>query len=223
MFISGFPSGGGPTYGFGTYMEVYNAADTTIYLDGFLIGNTWGGMHQGDVNQFPCATFNIQSRLDSTSLWLSIIQAFPGSGRDYPIAPGHAKVIAMDAMNHIAASPTTNQVDLSNADFEQHGDDADIDNPFVPNIITVRGGVGILGRGYPVSPGQAYALLLPTAVSQLTPAEIDGQQGGKVPVVRVPTPYVVDVFSVESTPERTVATAWYQSGGRGCVPSSPRL
>ena len=121
-------------------MEVYNAADTTIYLDRMLIGSTWGGMHRGDLASGPCETFNIASRLDSTSLWLSLIQAFPGSGREFPIAPGQAKVIAMDAMNHIAASPTTNQVDLSNAAFEQHGDDADIDNPFVPNMVTVRGG-----------------------------------------------------------------------------------
>lgn len=54
------------------------------------------------------------------------------------------------AMNHILASPTTNQVDLSRADFEQHGSDADIDNPFVPNMIGLIGGVGHFGRGFAI-------------------------------------------------------------------------
>ena len=185
LFIYRYPAGSGPTYGFGTYLEVYNAADTTIYLDGFMIANTWGGMHMGDIVTRPCESFNTASRLDSTSIWLSIIQAFPGSGREYPIAPGLAKVIAMDAMNHILASPQTNQLDLSRADFEQYGNESDIDNPFVPNMITVRGGIGILGRGYPVSSGQSYALLMPTVATQLIPAEIEGQQGGNIPASRV--------------------------------------
>ena len=209
---------GGPAYGFGTYLEVYNAADTTIYLDGMLIGSTWGGMHRGDLARGPCETFNIASRLDSTSLWLGLVQAFPGAGRDFPIAPGQAKVIAMDAMNHSAASPTTNQVDLSNAAFEQHGDDADIDNPFVPNMITVRGGIGIFGRGYLVTPSNSYALLLPGAASRLVPGEIAALGGGSFAAYRVTPAFILDVLSVLGTPEETKSTSWYQGGGRICTP-----
>lgn len=218
IFVYVYPSGG-PTYGFGTYLEVYNAADTTIFLDGVLIGNTWGGMHMGNVTTFHCETFNIVSRLDSTSLWLGLIQAFPGSGREYPIAPGQAKVIAMDAMNHAAASPTTNQIDLSNADFEQHGNDADIDNPYVPNMINIHAGSGALGRGYPIDLGQSYALLLPTAASNLIPGEIDVQQEGqKYTAYRASRDYVLDVVSIKVTPALEAATGWYRGGGRRCSP-----
>lgn len=147
------------------------------------------------------------------------LQAFPGSGREYPIAPGQAKVIAMDAMNHIAASPTTNQVDLSIADFEQHGDDADIDNPFVPNMVRVFGGTGVFGRGYPNQLPNAYVLLAPTSSSNFIAGEIDTQQqGSKIAALRASPAIVLDVVSVMDTPERVAGTGWYLGGGRWCFP-----
>ena len=53
-----------------------------------------------------------RQRMDTSHVWAQLIFAFPGSGHDYPIAPGTAKVVAMDAINHRAASPETDQVDL---------------------------------------------------------------------------------------------------------------
>jgi hypothetical protein len=56
-------------------------------------------------------------------------------------------VIALDALNHAVLGEK--QFDLTGAAFEQHGNDADIDNPFVPDLINVRASSGALGRGYP--------------------------------------------------------------------------
>lgn len=62
LFVYAYPSGG-PTYGYGTYTEVYNAADTTIYLDGFLLGKTWGGCIKEILPRFPA------QRLTSHLAW----------------------------------------------------------------------------------------------------------------------------------------------------------
>ena len=48
-----------------------------------------------------------------------VVTAFPGSGRDFPIRLGEAKVVAMDAINHATAAPIFRQPDLSRADFEE--------------------------------------------------------------------------------------------------------
>lgn len=207
-----------PSYGYGTYMEVFNASDTTIFLDGMLVGNTWGGMHSAQVPELPCATFNAVSRLDSLYLHLLNVISFPGTGGSFPILPGEAKVIAMDAMNHAAASPSTNQLNLSQAHFEQHGDDGDIDNPFVPDMVRVFTGTGIFGRGYPVSPGIAYAIMLPGTSDQVVISNLQSVAGSDVRVWRVPKSRIIDVFSTLNVPAKIEATAWYQGGGRICHP-----
>ena len=203
-------------YGWGTYLEVFNASDSTIYLDGILVAATWGGMNLADVDR-PCDTFNYAKRTDSTAIWVNLIWGFPGAGREYPIRAGEAKVIAMDAMNHATAAPNMGNNDLSRADFEQHGDEADIDNPFVPDMIRVRGGPGFFGRGYPFAFGQAYALLLPSASRQLEPGTLDVLAGGGFTVYRVARDQVLDVAGFMDTPESLAATGWYRGGGRECI------
>ena len=54
---------------------------------------------------------------------------FPGSGTDYPLAPGHAALVAKEAIDHSAISPW--QPDLSHADFEWP---VGVNNPDVPNL-----------------------------------------------------------------------------------------
>jgi hypothetical protein len=182
-------------YGYGTYMEVFNASDTTIFLDKVLIGHTWGGLHWARNPDLPCATFNASARWDPARLWVISVIAFPGSGQDFPVRPGEAKVIAMDAMDHTAASPESNQLNLSAADFEQHGDDADIDNPFVPDMVRVTAGTGVFGRGAPVSPQQSYTLILPSAASAPEIGYIQGIVSGEVSAWKVPAALILDVFS----------------------------
>jgi hypothetical protein len=207
-----------PAYGFGTYLEVYNAADTTIYLDGILVASTSGLLHAGQLPAQPCESFNVVARMDADRLWLRLLQAFPGTGRDFPIAPGKAKVVAMDAINHTAASPTTNQVDLSRADFEQHGDDADIDNPFVPDMVNIRAGTGALGRGYPISLNQAYALVLPLTSSQVDSGFLQLIGEGQWVAYPVNKTRILDVMSIGTDPVKDPLNSSYQGGYRKCTP-----
>lgn len=202
-------------YNWGSYLEVFNASDTTIYLDGVLLAETWGGMHLADTDR-PCETFNYAKRMDSTAIWVNLVWSFPGSGRDFPIRAGEAKVVAIDALNHAEAAPNMGNNDLSRADFEQHGSDADIDNPFVPDMVRVRGGPGFFGRGYPFSFGLAYVLTLPSAIRQLEPGTLDVLAGGEFPVYRVSRDQILDVAGILGTVESLVATGYYSGGGRDC-------
>lgn len=203
-------------YSYGNYVEVFNNADTTAYLDGMLLFMTaspehtdiWGGC---DVN----AAF----REDSAHVWANVIQAFPGSGRDFPIAPRTAKVIAMDALNHRAASPETDQVDLSNADFEQIGSDADINNPFVPDMIKVRADGGAFGRGFPLSAKRSYGIALAMAASQLVSRQLIPRIAGTgITLYGIPASSVLDVVSTTLTPVERAKLDALGASERECVP-----
>jgi hypothetical protein len=188
-------NGKAPFYGMGTYVEVYNNADTTIYLDGMLLFWSRAQMHRDWDNAGGCRG-NEAQRTDPLGIWASIVWAFPGTGREYPIRPGEAKVIAMDALNHAAASPATDQLDLSAAHFEQIGTDADINNPFVPDMIRVEGGTGVLGRGYPTGYGVAIGLALPSARTRLD----NRATVAEGVVARVPRDAVLDVMGLDISP-----------------------
>ncbi len=210
-------------YGFGTYLEVYNNSDTTSYLDGMLLAQTSLTLHYG-FSQYPCASVNTAARLDSTGVAVILIHGFPGGGREYPVLPGEAKVIAVDAMDHNAARPDGGQLDLSRAAFEQIGNEADIDNPFVPNMLRVQAGSGIFGRGYPhqVSP-VAYVLALPASLSSLTKIQLvatTGASGGGELYDSwvIPRGKVLDILGLDSTPE-----AIAQSAQRGTLRCDPWL
>ncbi len=193
-------------YGMGTYIEVYNNSDTTVYLDGMLMARTPLTLHGGWL-EYPCAQYNQALRDDSTAITLTtLFQKFPGDGRNYPILPGEAKVVAMDAIDHNAAAPNLGQQDLSRADFEQYLTDADTDNPFSANMVNVIGGTGIFGRGYPYTTTDiAYVLLLPTPVSEFrtvkmvaTYGTISNGLGQTVDVYSVARDKVLDVLSITS-------------------------
>ncbi len=212
-----------PNYVFGSYIEVYNNSDTTAYLDGMLLAttaswytdNTWNG---------TCTEHPKRLRLDSTAVYSAVILAFPGTGRDYPIRPGEAKVVAMDAMNHAVAAPAKEQVDLSRAPFEQFWTDSDIDNPESVNMIKVVGPAsGVFGHGMPYFNGSLMHVLLAPgarAASTLVTVPTFGASGaGTAEVTRLPSQYILDLMSVEYTPYVYSAAL----GDPRCVPwTSPR-
>lgn len=221
LFVMNTEAGTNLGYGFGTYVEVYNNSDTTVYLDGMLLARTPLPLHYG-FSQYPCDQVNTAVRLDSTGIAVSLIHGFPGSGREFPIRAGEAKVIAVDAMDHHAASPTTGQLDLSQAHFEQYGSDADIDNPFVPDMVRVLAGTGAFGRGYPnANTPQAYVLALPTAFATLRPVRMtlttgaDGG-GGSFEAYMIPRERIVDVLGLDSTPAEIALSV--QRGVLRCNP-----
>lgn len=121
-------------YNYGFYFEVYNNGDTTAYLDGTYVARTSFPVLHTD-NRAPCDAPSYQPyRSDSERLWVTDGVRFPGTGQQYPVPPGEARVVAVDALDHRVASGSTNFADLSGAQFESVGTDADTDNPTAVNM-----------------------------------------------------------------------------------------
>ena len=130
------------------YVEVYNNADTTVYLDGKIIAQAFHFVWDSDNAPSRCVDLE-RWRLDSEGIWAQRVLRFPGSGREYPVPPGQARVVAQQAINHDELYPGSGLPDLSLADFEVFGTGQDIENPAVPNMehIGFRPSVDPLGRG----------------------------------------------------------------------------
>jgi hypothetical protein len=135
-------------YNWGQYIEIYNNGDTTAYLDGMVVAlSNWLVLHTASYAACDAASY-LAFRHDAERLWVSDGIRFPGSGRDFPVAPGQAVVYASDALNHRTAANSDAQEDLSRAHFEHVGGNADIDNPLAINVVPVfatRGGAGDRG------------------------------------------------------------------------------
>ncbi len=142
---------GGPTvqYSMAKYVEVYNNADTTVYLDGKIIAQAFDFVWESDASPSRCLDYE-RWRLDSEGIWSQRALRFPGSGRQYPVLAGRARVVAQQAINHDELYPGFGLPDLSRADFEVVGTGQDIDNPAVPNMehVGFRPSVDPLGRGF---------------------------------------------------------------------------
>ena len=117
---------------FDQFLELYNASDSTRYLDGMLVmrvsGNSEGlgpGADEGADGDIDGVTYIFQ---------------FPGlpGGTEHALKPGQFMVLAVDAVNHKAQWASS--VDLSKADWEFYNQFSpdDIDNPNVPNLINIR-------------------------------------------------------------------------------------
>lgn len=122
---------GGNSYFDAKYLEIFNNADTTIYLDQKILGI--GYDLKRDYPFWPCTTTE-PLRNDPDGIWSRHFFAFPGRGRSHPIRPGEAKVIAKIAADHRKVH--AGLPDLSGADFELTREGAG-DNPSVPNLVDV--------------------------------------------------------------------------------------
>lgn len=150
------------TYEFGGYIELYNNADSTLYLDGMLLGEAWT---QGvSFSETTCADVASVTS-DSQGLWVRKLARFPGAGHDFPLSPGRTAVVATDAIDHRTLTP--GGLDLSGADFEFMGP-SDVDNPAVPNLIDVGLFSSFTGHGMTFDIDWSVPFLaLPQDISQL--------------------------------------------------------
>ena len=155
-----------PEYGSGGFLEVYNNADTTVYLDGLVIGQAFAA--QFGFPNAPCGTYD-QFAIDPNGLWARFFERLPGTGQEYPLAPGATAVLATEALDHSKIVATG--LDLSGADFEFKGF-SDADNPAVPNSIDI--GVGPTPDGHGLS---FFGLgVVPFLTAPLDPATLVLQQ-----------------------------------------------
>jgi len=129
------------SYDFNGYFRLYNNADTTVYLDGVIVGDAYAA--QFDYPTEPCST-DAELTNDPEGVWAHFFQQLPGRGRDFPLAPGQTAVLATDAIDHRSLAP--GGLDLRGATFEFSGY-ADVDNPAVPNAQDIGVGPEPLGHG----------------------------------------------------------------------------
>lgn len=95
-----------------TYFEVYNNGEETVYVDGVCLGNV-----------LSCNTYDFSGQAENVAtgdvddyIWIkTYVWQIPGSGSDYPIAPGESFIIAANAIDH---TELANSIDLTTAEFE---------------------------------------------------------------------------------------------------------
>jgi len=185
---------GNQHYYFGTFVELYNNADTTIYLDGKLFG--LGPYFFGPAEQYdlPCSLTQ-QWQADPEGLWTPQLYRLPGTGTQYPLAPGEAAVLATDAADHSVVDPRW--PDLSNARFEFLGP-ADVDNPAAGNIALVGTSAfsDLFGHG-PWFTGDIWFIADAIDVATLPTVQPPNY---RVPIPRIPRTKILDVVTFMNVP-----------------------
>lgn len=128
IFYTGTETPEGMPYYGDQYMKITNNSDRTLYADGLVI--------------FKSAFLTVEKydyTPDIMSDYFTVDGGLilPGSGTDYPVAPGASIVIADTAIDHTEFNPLS--LDLSGATFEYFNslDEEDMDNPDVPNATTL--------------------------------------------------------------------------------------
>jgi hypothetical protein len=189
-FFNQRPYFNGQGYNYSQFLELYNNADTTIYLDGKIIGAGFGGWWEAPTA--GCSAFAYFLG-DSIGVWARWMYAFPGSGTDHPLVPGGLVVVATDAINHTQLFPE-GVVDLSRADYESVGD-ADADNPAVPNLRWLGPGQPSTGHGM-FWPENWPVVFLAMPVDTAALARSVDPVGGKT-YERVPRAAILDIGQFE--------------------------
>jgi hypothetical protein len=182
-----------PTFGdypFTGFLELYNNGDTTVYLDGMIVGETLPLSY--DFPKFPCAAYETLTN-DPDALWARRLDRFPGQGRDYPLGPDATTVIATDAIDH--RSFVSGALDLRDANFDFAGP-ADVHNPTVPDMIDVGLSPMVLGHG-------TFYNVLTSVVFVALPLNVTALPRQRVPVdgsewAAVPRAAVLDVVALRS-------------------------
>jgi len=113
-----------PNYFHDQFLEIYNNSETVQYLDSLIICDAEYG--------FP----------DDEFIHAIHAYMFPGTGKDYPLMPGEAVIVAQDALDHSQYNKSS--IDLTHADFEFYvKDKGDVNNPDVPDMIQIHHKYGI--------------------------------------------------------------------------------
>jgi hypothetical protein len=113
-------------YFYDQYVELYNAAADTMYLDGMILTRQLQRAYP-DQDEVPYVR----------ALYAYQFPGTPLTGRRYPIAPGQFILIAADAVNHTQWCKPS--IDLSHADWEFFNPlSSDYDNPAVPNVVNIN-------------------------------------------------------------------------------------
>ncbi|MGD2216065.1 MAG: DUF4876 domain-containing protein [Gemmatimonadales bacterium] len=173
------------------YFEIYNNSDTTIYLDGMILGHA-SPSYWDNPPYNTCAAME-PFRNDPDGVWAMFFHQFPGSGAEYPLAPGAIAVVAMDGIDHSQYLPTL--PDLTHADFELLGS-ADVDNPAVPNMADVGLTYTRRGHGMELWVGRTLFLSEPVDIEAL-PRDRPWAPDYDQEVARIPREALLDVLATD--------------------------
>lgn len=122
----------GANYSRDQYIELYNNSDAVVYLDSLGVGAL------APVNS--TVTNNPWAGSDTLALF-QMAWMIPGSGRDYPLAPGESAVLALNAVDH--GPRCTSGLDLSKAHFGFYDDALTHEkHPDVPALLRIFAGKG---------------------------------------------------------------------------------
>lgn len=182
--------GDGGVYYYGSFLEIYNNADTTIALAGKIFFDAVPGYIEGPI--WGCTTF-AATQNDPAGLWANFVYRFPATAQ--PLRPGEQAVIAVDAIDHRQVKNSAGFFDLSRADFEFKGD-KDAHNPLAQGMEDIGprhfeadghgwrtgGGRQVLGLAEPLDLNQ-----LPLHYYPFLPAS------GALPLIRIPAYALLDV------------------------------
>ncbi len=176
----------------GGYLELTNNSDTTVYLDGLVIGLMGADCEWGPGLCAALATWDD----DPDGVWVDYMDTLPGTGHDYPLAPGGVALIATVAIDHRPLSPVWG-LDLSHANFECRGI-ADADNPAVPDCVAIpirTNGTWAGDHGMIFSENLASAVVVALPVDTASvPIAHKYWNSEKGWVLRIPRDHVLDVL-----------------------------
>ena len=203
-------------YFLASYIELYNNSDTTIFLDGKIVGRgqPWSRDY---ASPRSCAEM-AQWRLDPDGIWMHYFYQFPGSGQTYPLAPGHATVVATDAIDERQFYPEL--MDLSGAQFEFIGP-SDVDNPASVNMIDLSLTTNAdPGHGLWWGRSDVTAFVAnPVDVASLPHATLPSVEPDWV---RMPASALLDVFSSSVTPAEEANEQYGHTCGQQVSPAIDR-
>jgi hypothetical protein len=121
---------GQKNYWYHHFFEIYNNSNVTLYADGLALAETQLNGVASTNSIFGAA------EIDSVT-FVHTLYAIPGSGNDYPVAPGGSILIASQPIDH--RSHALPELDLSGADFQWYDYTPNagqaIDVVEVPNMI----------------------------------------------------------------------------------------
>lgn len=149
-----------------SFFEVHNNSSDTLYLDGIYFAKLQGVQKLSASNKGKKG-YDAEGKYDWSQaegleglgekantdyVYAKTVIAFPGNGKEYPLAPGKSKIVAASARNHkepIPGQPVSNPeltLDLSRAHFEvyldpsfvKNGATLDTDNPAVTNMVILH-------------------------------------------------------------------------------------
>jgi len=192
--VSNFPlwdpvSGG--NYTLGGYLELANNSDTTVYLDGLVIGLMGADAESSPPNGWCAAWAPFDN--DPLGVWVSYMDSLPGTGRSYPLAPGAVAVLATDAIDHRPISPLQG-LDLSHANVDMWGS-ADAKPPGIPESVPIStNGVWDPGHGMIFSAGLASAIVVALPVDTTALPRVQKYTSDRGWVQRIPRDHILDVL-----------------------------